>query len=160
MAEAEDIVAFRGEVMLAGWSENHNGPPKVVFFLQSPEDLAPFREMTVAKGRHSGQRFAMVLVEIGEDERPVERKGGPLAALAGMFCGQEKFWAWANSVDPTGWARALAMSDVREPSYVAAEWIRLSCNIRSRAELDHDTAAAKLFHEKIRIPYSRFLEGM
>lgn len=159
---AEDMVAFKGEVMLAGWSESHNGGAKVTFFLSSVDDLDAFRKMTVAKGKQAGQRLMCVLVEIGDDEQPVNQRdkhGGSLTKLAAMFCQSERFWQWARLTDPSAWSQAEALALTDEPIKVAAEFIRHKCGVKSRAELDTNSAAAKLFHERVRIPYSRSLEG-
>lgn len=59
---------FSGEVQLAGWRETHKSGAVVSFFLSDPADLEKFRGLTVAKGKTAGQRFACVLVEIGDDE--------------------------------------------------------------------------------------------
>jgi hypothetical protein len=63
---------FHGEVMLAGWSESHNGGAKVTFWLSDPSELDAFRAMTVAKGKTAGQRLGCALVEIGDDDKPVQ----------------------------------------------------------------------------------------
>lgn len=63
---------FQDELMLAGWSETHTGGAKVTFWLPDASALDAFRTMTVKKGNTAGQRFACVLVEIGDDEQPVE----------------------------------------------------------------------------------------
>lgn len=135
--------------MLAGWSETHNGGAKVTFWLQDEEDLAAFKAMTVAKGKTAGQRLAIVAVEIGDDEQPKavignpisesnqELKGGELAKLAGIFCGQPEFWEFCGVDDETQ-ARA---------------WILRICDIKSRRELDHNVVAAHIFHQHIRLPY-------
>lgn len=134
-------VAFQGEVMLAGWSQTHNGGAKVTFWLSDEDDLAAFKAMTVSKGKTAGQRLAIVAVEIGDDEQPKAQpeqpKGGELAKLAGMFCQQPEFWEFSNQTNPSE----------------AAAWIRVVCHVPSRADLDHDPAAAKLFHERVRKPY-------
>jgi len=62
--------SFQGEMMLAGWTESHNGGCKVTFWLPSPDDLDMFRGMTVRKGNTAGQRFMAVLVEIPDGELP------------------------------------------------------------------------------------------
>src|SRR5690554_2878297 len=103
---------FQGEVMLAGWSETHNGGAKVTFWLQDADDLAAFKAMTVAKGKTAGQRLALVAVEIGDDEQPVQRhekpKGGELARLAGQLCQSAQFQGWCEV----------------ESAEAAAEWVR------------------------------------
>lgn len=159
--DAESVIVYKGEVMLAGWSESHNGGAKVTFFLRDSSELDAFRHLTVAKGKQAGHRMAIVCVEIGEDEMPVnqhDKKGGAVTKLAAMFCGQERFWQWALTNHKDSWSRAEAIALTNEPTKVAAEWIRRVCGVQSRAELDHNKAAEKIFHEKIRIPYSKSLE--
>lgn len=133
-------VAFQGEVMLAGWSQTHNGGAKVTFWLQDDTDLEAFKAMTVAKGKTAGQRLALVAVEIGDDEQPKaqpEQKGGELAKLAGMFCQQPEFWEFCRADDADE----------------ARDWILGVCGIQSRRDLDHNPKAAQLFHDRVRKPY-------
>lgn len=141
---------FSGEVMLAGWSETHNGGAKVTFWLSDPDELAAFKSMTVAKGKTAGQRLACVLVEIGDDEQPKqpepqtpaeELKGGPLAKLAGMLCQSKDFQKWCGVIS----------------SSEAREFILNECGISSRVELDHNHKAAELFHKKVRIPHTNWM---
>ena len=79
-------------------------------------------------------------------------KGGPLAKLAGMWCNDKDFWKWANQADGVG----LIVSNEKE----AVEFIKYVCNIESRSILDHNTIAANIFHEKIRIPYMEWQNEM
>lgn len=149
---------FQGEVQLAGWSESHSGGCKVVLWLSDASELDAFRAMTVRKGNQAGQRMMAVFVEIGDDEQPVppqpaepqeERKGGPLARLAGIWCADPGFRAWVSSHYNTR---------VGNPEE-AADVIRKVCGIPSRAELDHDPRARTLFDQHFRIPYNRYLQG-
>jgi hypothetical protein len=156
-----DAVVFKGEVQLAGWSESHSGGAKVTFFLSSPEELNAFRDLTVAKGKQAGHRMMMVCVEIGDDEKPVsqaDKRGGSITKLAAMFCQQERFWQWARLSRPIDWSRAEALTMSSSPVEVSAEWVRLACGVASRSDLDHNPAAAKLFHEQVRKPYAAYLE--
>lgn len=133
-------VAFQGEVMLAGWSQTHNGGAKVTFWLQDDTDLEAFKAMTVAKGKTAGQRLALVAVEIGDDEQSKaqpEQKGGELAKLAGMFCQSTEFWEFCRADDADE----------------ARDWILGVCGIHSRRDLDHNPTAAQLFHDRVRKPY-------
>lgn len=155
---------FQDEVMLAGWSESHNGGAKVTFWLSDPSALESFRAMTVAKGKTAGQRLACVLVEIGDDENPVESaikessttekpKGGVLARLAGQWCNTQAFWDFL--------LREHEYTVGNEPD--AAKTLYELCGIASRAELDHNPSAADKFHKLIRVPfmeYQRALERM
>jgi hypothetical protein len=158
----DDVVVYKGELMLAGWSESHNGGAKVTFFLPDADALEAFRNLTVAKGKRAGHRMMAVLVEIGDGEQPVsqsDKRGGSLTKLAALFCGQEKFWDWVRATDAATWTRAEALAMTDEPATVVAEWIRLVCNVKSRSELDTNPSAARLFHQHVRIPYSKHLEG-
>ena len=137
---------FQGEVQLAGWSETHTGGCKVTFWLADTSDLDVFRTLTVRKGNTAGHRLACVLVEIGDDEQPVEpieMKGGPLAKLAGMWCRDNYFREWLWSV-----------TDM-EPD----EYIKHICDIDSKRELDHNKISATRFHTLIREPFSAWLKS-
>lgn len=137
---------FQGEVQLAGWSETHTGGCKVTFWLADTSDLDVFRTLTVRKGNTAGHRLACVLVEIGDDEQPVdpvEMKGGPLAKLAGTWCRDNYFREWVKSVSWDG-----------DPD----AFIKETCCIDSKRELDNSIAAAEVFHAEIRKPYAAWLE--
>lgn len=58
-------------------------------------------------------------------------KGGDLAKWAGILSNDPVFWEWADV----------------ENAEQAADLIRLDCDIDSRAELDHDANAAKIFRK-------------
>ncbi|MGX0136306.1 hypothetical protein [Cupriavidus metallidurans] len=156
---------FQSEMQLMNWGESSSNGAWVKFWIH-PDDLAVFRDMKCKSGKIAGQRFACVLVEIGDDELPVqeapaepapapvpavpEQKGGALAKLAGMWCAEPEFW------------RFLA-SDARNGNPQDAEQAKHNlyrlCGITSRAELDHDSEAAARFHSHIRLPYMRWKQG-
>ncbi|MBB3004390.1 hypothetical protein FHX57_006772 [Paraburkholderia tropica] len=140
---------FSGEFQLAGWSESHNGGCKVTFWLPDSSDLDAFRALTVRKGQQAGHRLAAVLVEIGDDEQPVQppkaeaAKGGALAKLAAQFCADEQFWRFIGET----------FGDEVHDSDQCALWVRCQCEIKSRAELDSNEGAADYFHTHIRKPW-------
>jgi hypothetical protein len=141
---------FSDEVQLAGWSESHTGGAKVTFWLQSSEALDAFRDLTARKGNTAGHRFACVLVEIGEDEQPVQqpRKDtrGPLCREACDYCERLDFQTWiAHNAEPSkdrAKARILSI-----------------CDITSRKELDTNPAAAEKFIKVIRMGFMRHQRG-
>ncbi|MDN7179064.1 hypothetical protein M0D69_13785 [Caballeronia sp. SEWSISQ10-4 2] len=146
---------FHGEVQLASWSESHNGGAKVVLWLSEPSDLDAFRALTLRKGNTAGQRFMVAMVEIGEDEQPVQSepapaapKGGALSRLAAQLCATQPFHLFLR-------AHGLRCENERD----AAECIRQTCGVSSRAELDHDQQGAHIFHEKIRKPFLAWQEA-
>ena len=69
--------------------------------------------------------------------------GGELAKLAGKWCNDRAFQRWSSS------------SSADE----AAAFIRETCVIQSRAELDHDSIAAEKFHKHIRVPFHKYMLG-
>lgn len=69
-------------------------------------------------------------------------KGGPLARLSGLLCANPKFQQFVGA---TGQDQA-------------ADAIRARCQVSSRAELDHNKAAAKRFHELVRRPFAELQE--
>lgn len=155
---------FSDEVQFAGWSDSHTSGPKVTLWLRDSEQLEAFRAMTVRKGNTAGQRLAMVLVQIGDDELPVAQedapadvpapKGGQLAKLAGMMCQSHEFVEWLAHEFPVAHRKAEERLVESEPHEIAVAVLREVCGIKSRAELDHNEAAADRFHRFVRIPYA------
>lgn len=135
---------FEGELMLAGWSETHNGGAKVTFWLSDAADLDVFRSMTVKKGNTAGQRFAAVLVEIGEDEQPVEKipnSESSRAYIAVRMCASCDFQSFCISSIPPSELETMANLSMEA---IAARYVIKYCGIQSRAELDtNDEAAGK-----------------
>lgn len=143
---------FTGEVMLAGWTDSHNGGAKVTFWLPDDADLEAFRRMTVKKGKTAGQRLMCVLVEIDEQEQPVQPDlpTGPRSRASSdahlMITGPD-FVRYCNEVADNEWT----------PDKVRL-WAKHKMNVDSLSELDTDPLALKRFHEQIRRPFERWME--
>jgi len=158
---------FSDEVQLAGWSDSHTSGAKVTFWLSDPALLEPFRGMTERKGKTAGQRLAMVLVEIGDDEKPVPQPDKPkepigeLCRLAVMWCKDEQFQRWVQLrginrvVDGNNLPHFFGSGEDEAKSFILE-----FCGIGSRKELDTNTAAATKFHMGIRNPYMEYLKGL
>lgn len=69
--EDQIIPTFSGEVMLAGWRENHSNGATITFWLPDSSDLDIFRGLTCRKGNTAGQRFMTVLVLLDDEGNPV-----------------------------------------------------------------------------------------
>ncbi|RQR87704.1 MULTISPECIES: hypothetical protein [unclassified Burkholderia] len=153
---SEIQATFSGELQLAGWSETHNGGCKVTFWLPEASDLDAFRALTVRKGNTAGHRFMAALVEVGDDEQPVQRdtaatgnnaaKGGALARLAAQLCQDPQFHEFVADTYGVAWRINHAEEDI-------THWLREQCGIESRAELDSNEEAAEFFHTHIRKPW-------
>jgi hypothetical protein len=176
---------FSGEVQIVSWRDSHTNGPIVSFRLQGSDDLEPFRGATMAKAGMAGDRFAMVLVRIqddetlGEPELPlqlepefVESVGKPSAALEtrvstkrgnGHFpdglCGLAVAWGTL----PHFWSwLSNEFGEPIENEDSAREAILSLCGISSRKELNQSGTAADLFDSIVRIPYAehRKMEGL
>lgn len=144
---SEEIIAFKGELMLLDWKESKSGRT-AVFLVDEEGDQHPFKRFTTKKGKRAGQRFMAVLVELNDDDTPVvqEKKGGPLSKSAAQLCENERFQEFLRAgypLPPDGMKYASRSED-------AAARIRFACAIQSRAEFDHNPEAAKRFHELMR----------
>jgi hypothetical protein len=87
-----------------------------------------------------GTRYMVALVEIGDDETPVERpvekpKDNPhkLSQQAAMLCGEGRFQAFLSAQCPNG----FPYDDIE-----SARRVRVLCRVDSRAELDANPEAA------------------
>ena len=149
LEQDDNIIAFKGEVMLAGWAKSTSkAEPKATFFFSSDEDLAPLEMATIAKGKQAGQRYMMVLVEIGNDELPIPKpeqpKGGPLSKSAAMLCQDADFQSYVQ--------KRLRDEGTVWPAELSAETICVNalyrwCKMETRATLDHDADARMRFFE-------------
>jgi hypothetical protein len=138
---------FTGEVMLAGWGETHNGGAKLTFWLPEASELEAFRAMTVKKGNTAGQRFMCVLVEIGDDEKPVTPERHHLSSDAHLMITGERFVAWVRQL-----SHMFATWDAPK----VREWVKMRLRIESLSQLDTDPAAAVRFHREFRQPFAEW----
>jgi hypothetical protein len=149
---------FSDEVQLAGWSDSHTSGAKVTFWLNDPAKLDAFRGLTERKGKTAGQRLAMVLVEINDDETlkqpESERvKPGPLCMLAINWCKDEKFQKW---VADRHWNHFHMISEETNKEMRAKIHLCRIVEIVSRLQLDGDEQAANRFQTLIRLPYMKY----
>ncbi|WP_304778223.1 hypothetical protein [Hydrogenophaga sp.] len=134
---------FQGEVQLRRWSESSTQGVQVTFALADSDDLEPLK-------MKSGKRFMAVLVEIGDDEKPVQPPPTQLGTLG--------LWLVQRGKDPDFWhwlASDLSYTVGNEDQ--AADAVKHILGVKSRKDVDGDAEAEKAFHAYIRIPYQRWL---
>ena len=137
--------AFQGEVQFRRYSDTSTQGQQVVFAVQDRDALESF----IGK---EGKRFMAVLVEIGDDEQPVESKGrgklGDLCWRAVQWCADPEFQKWI-----------VERADlVNKPSEEVAKNVVCSwCLVESRKDLDTNRDAADRFNRLIRAPYQKHL---
>lgn len=140
-------IVFQGEVQLLRWSDTSTQGATVTFQLADHGDLERFKSMTLAKKGMAGQRLAVVMVEIGDDEQPVAQapkvRPGELCVMACTFCADPKFWKWTGMPDESA----------------AKELVLGKCGVQSRKELDTNKMAATRFHTLIREPFMTWRVG-
>lgn len=91
---------FQGEVQLRRWSESSTQGVQVTFALADAHDLEPLKIK-------SGKRFMAVLVEIGNDETPVQYPPGAVVPADKDFksaLGPIAYWLVLRCDDPEFWA--------------------------------------------------------
>lgn len=153
----EPALVFRDEVMLKGWTDSNSGWT-VTFWLPPPDQDHQFEPYSV------GQTFVVALMEIMDDQEPVDQvkrdllsgkkkmKTQKLTQAVAMMCNDEVFWHWVNL--------HTDYSTVIECTEHAAEYVRHACDVESRAEFNTDEAAAQRFHRIVRRPYAAYREEM
>lgn len=95
-----------------------------------------------------------------DEPKPEPPKGGPLAKLAGLWCGNPAFQRWLKLTYPERWEDARSEYPIFADDSLAAEVVRRICGVESRAELDHNEEAAEAFHLHIRVPFSALASGI
>ena len=94
-----------------------------------------------------GARYVALLIEIGDDEKPVAHPrfapGGPISQHAGRYCKDPEFQKFCNDRRTTR-SHHLG-SDAMEQ--MAAEYVRTTCGIPSRRYLDYDEKAHAVWRE-------------
>lgn len=115
--------------------------------------LDAFRGLTIRKGKTAGQRLAMVLVEINDDEtlvEPEKDRPGPLCILAVNWCKDPVFSKWLLR------KYGVDMDAGLSPELAARRAIHRICEVQKRTELDTDEQAANRFQTLIRGPYMTY----
>lgn len=147
MSIAEKIVCFSDESMLLAWAESNTRGRTVTFLLPEEGDEHPMKHFTVKSGKRAGQRFLLTLVQLDDDERPVERTPSQIAFL---LCQDEAFWHWANE-------RSFDTIDNEE---AARAYILTACGIDSRAKLDKNVQARAVWEAMIYRPFTKHRESV
>jgi hypothetical protein len=86
-----------------------------------------------------GTRYMLALVEIGDDEKPVDRGHDRTVQRAGILCADKEFQSFLRTQHALRWSEAEGDDETK-----AAAVLRRLCEISSRKELatDHRASAA------------------
>lgn len=143
--------SFQGEVQFRRYSDTSTQGAQVVLALDDRDSLNVF----IGK---EGRRYMAVLVEIGDDEQPVQPtkaekpKASPIGDLCRwsvIRCGEPTFWEFLNTTFPS--ADTVASEDE------AGDLLKFVCNVKSRKDFDTDPKARAYFDRLIRHPYQKWV---
>ncbi len=155
---------YHGEVRVVRSSYSSKAGPTLTLALHDIDELNKVQGM-------DGKRYMLALVEIGDDEQPVQRpstrgKAGPLAMLAVRWCREPEFINFIRPIydrllggDGDGWGDVVP-EDLPKPhnENYAAHCIKVLCDCeKSRRELDLDVAKAEKFQRLIRGPFIKWM---
>ena len=140
---SEKTTFWQGEVQLLGWSETNTRGRTITLQLGEDEETHPFKYSNTKHGKTSGKRFVVVFVEIGDDEKPVEKTPSQMAFL---YCKDPEFWEWADSQT----FASVSNEDT------ARAFILKTCGIESRGELDTNYGAKALWEAMVYEPFNKY----
>jgi len=172
-------VCYDGQFMLAGWQDTSTAGHSVTFWCEPPNDQ---RVHTFDGFRRGEDAFMVVLVELAEDDAPVnQEKRARVEDAEDELAGRRAKRAIEDDADPDGRERGQRLSQVAaimcayQPFWLwitsvdsaygppnresAATWMRAHLGIESRRELDTDLLAADRFHATIRRPFVAWQEA-
>lgn len=128
------------EAQLKDYGESANAGCWVSFRLPMPEDLEPFRgQDRSGRNARTGKRYTLMLIELNDQEEHVQAEHKPmkLSQIAGAKCNDPNFRAWL----------AHEYGDPCPDAEAAAVFLRETCGVESRSNLDTNEAAAGVFRE-------------
>jgi hypothetical protein len=137
---------YAGEARLMNWADTSSRGRTVTFELPPDSDTHPFRDLAIRQGKKAGQRFMLAVVQIDDQEEPVEQQKR-LSQQAAILCKDETFWQFAAE-------RSISKID-SEASCRA--WMLSGAGITSRKEFDTNNRAADWFISQCKLPFEAFM---
>lgn len=162
----DETVFFQGEMMLAGGGNPLGQGMWVRFWLDDEADSHPFAGCAGRHGDEPGDLFEAAFVELDDDDQPInqkkrdrvekhKRRQGGLCRWAATRSNDKLFLQYLSENITMPDSKSRPVSWWQRKDHVA-RWIRWTCQIESRADLDTNAKAAEHFHERIRRPYSEW----
>ena len=154
---------YADEVMLCGWNDSQTNGHTVKFWLTHDHMGHPFEGYE----RGEPQRFYISLVEIDDDQEPIDqqvrekvestkrKKHERPSWVAVMLGKNEGFQQYCLERDWLGWVEAGGEDD---PEQAARQFILDTLGINSRAELDKSKVLEQQFHNEVRKPFIEWQE--
>lgn len=135
-------IVYSGEALLVNWGDTSTRGRTLTLELPQDTDSHPFRDLSIRSGKKAGQRLAIVVVQIGDDEAPVvqEKK---LSQQAAILCKDESFRNFMAE-------RSISQLDTEED---AKNWMCSGAGVNSRKAFDTNKQAADWFITQCKLPY-------
>lgn len=135
--------SYHSEVRFVRSSYSSKTGTTITLALPDSDELSKVQGM-------DGKRYMLALVEIGDDELPVQKpKGGYASKWIALRCAESAFRQFIIETNPFGWR-------ISTDEHMAADQVRQWCQVESRADIDHNLVAKAIFDEQIRIPYMKW----
>lgn len=168
---SEPTPTFAGEVQFRRYSDTSTQGTQIVLALSDREALQSFIGL-------EGKRFMAVLVQIGDDEKPVDPRNsrdvpnagkshiqreplGDLCWRAVQWCREQEFADFISQAYyhafPGGEPCTPVVPNDGSQEVFAKFAVQRLCGIESRKELDTNPEAARKFNQLIRGPYQKHL---
>ena len=151
---------FSGEVRFKSYADSSSSGARVTFTLDDRDHLSKFVGL-------EGKRYMLAIVEIGDDEQPVQQppEKEPIGALcqwAVLRCREGLFYQFIAPIyDKFMGGDGLGHGDLDIDGMTKEDFCKhavlVICGCQSsRKELDTDPQVAKNFKERIMRPYERY----
>lgn len=142
MFDTAQHVVYQGEALLVNWGDTSSRGRTVTLELPQEDETHPFRDLAIRSGKQAGQRFALVVVQVGDDEQPVvqEKK---LSAQAAILCKDAGFRSFIAE-------RSISVVETEED---AKNWMCSGAQVTSRKAFDTNSRAADWFLTQCKLPY-------
>jgi hypothetical protein len=153
-------VVYDGMLQLASWSDTDRGK-SARFWIDEDAERHPFAGYDKRTRTEPGSKFTLVLVQLTDDNKPVdqvalareealERARGQrkLSAEAHLMVTGERFLQYLQNVAPPSKGQPPWTADR------ARRWVKWRLGISSLSMLDSMENAGKRFHEEIRKPFA------
>lgn len=160
LVETENLIAYTGEIVLIGsdWSDFRGYTTKIGMH-EADDGGHPLKRF------HKGTRFHCVLVEIADDEEPIDQirkralelelkkagKGGRWSIDSGILCHQVDFHRYLKSV-----GKVMRHWDKDTRTKMARQFILDTLRIKSRKEIDFDKEKQVEYQNLILSPYRKW----
>jgi len=150
------------EAMLLRWGENHASGRTVTFLLPDEPGPHPFKGLKC--GPEHGQRLALSIVLINDDETTSEAKAAKKtrnSQVAALLCSDSGFALFLRDTHSASLQQVDRGKDGK-PCFMEAQVahaVRDICKVKSRSEFDSDPEAAKRWHA-LKGDYENWKRGM